>query len=100
VSALDVSVQAQVLNLLNDLQERRGLTYIFISHDLSVVKFMADMMAVMKDGKIVEFGPSEAIYQNPREEYTRTLIEATPSDDLENIRRLVDQRSQQRSGTI
>ena len=100
VSALDVSVQAQVLNLLNDLQERRGLTYIFISHDLSVVKFMADMMAVMKDGKIVEFGPSEAIYRSPREEYTRTLIEATPSDDLENIRRLVDQRNKQRSGTI
>jgi len=100
VSALDVSVQAQVLNLLNDLQERRGLTYIFISHDLSVVKFMADMMAVMKDGKIVEFGPSEAIYRNPREEYTRTLIEATPSDDLENIRSLVQQRNKQRSGTI
>ena len=99
VSALDVSVQAQVLNLLNDLQERRGLTYIFISHDLSVVKFMADMMAVMKDGKIIEFGPSEAIYQNPREEYTRTLIEATPCDDLENIRSLVDQRNKQRSGT-
>lgn len=100
VSALDVSVQAQVLNLLNDLQERRGLTYIFISHDLSVVKFMADMMAVMKDGKIVEFGPSEAIYRNPREEYTRTLIEATPCDDLENIRRLVEQRNKQRCDTI
>jgi len=100
VSALDVSVQAQVLNLLNDLQERRGLTYIFISHDLSVVKFMADMMAVMKDGKIVEFGPSEAIYRNPQEEYTRTLIEATPCDDIENIRRLVEQRNERRSGTI
>lgn len=97
VSALDVSVQAQVLNLLNDLQERRGLTYIFISHDLSVVKFMADMMAVMKEGQIVEYGPAEAIYQNPQEEYTRTLIEATPCDDLENIRRLVDHRSQLRS---
>ena len=100
VSALDVSVQAQVLNLLNDLQERRGLTYIFISHDLSVVKFMADMMAVMKDGKIVEFGPSEAIYRNPQEEYTRTLIEATPCDDIENIRRLVEQRNERRSGAI
>ncbi|MEE2844228.1 MAG: ABC transporter ATP-binding protein [Planctomycetota bacterium] len=100
VSALDVSVQAQVLNLLNDLQERRDLTYIFISHDLSVVKFMADMMAVMKDGKIVEFGPSEAIYRNPQEEYTRTLIEATPCDDIENIRRLVEQRNERRSGTI
>jgi peptide/nickel transport system ATP-binding protein len=100
VSALDVSVQAQVLNLLNDLQERRDLTYIFISHDLSVVKFMADMMAVMKDGKIVEFGPSEAIYRHPREEYTQTLIEATPCDDLENIRGLVNQRNKQRSGAI
>lgn len=92
VSALDVSVQAQVLNLLNDLQESRGLTYIFISHDLSVVKFMADMMAVMKDGKIVEFGPSEAIYRDPQEEYTRRLIDATPCDDLDNIRRLVAHR--------
>ena len=97
VSALDVSVQAQVLNLLNDLQESRGLTYIFISHDLSVVKFMADMMAVMKEGHIVEYGPSEAIYRNPKEEYTRSLIEATPCDDLENIRRLVEHRKQLRS---
>ena len=86
VSALDVSVQAQVLNLLKDLQERRGLTYIFISHDLSVVKFMADMMAVMNNGKIVEFGPSENIYANPKEAYTRRLIEATPKDDIEHIR--------------
>ena len=97
VSALDVSVQAQVLNLLNDLQESRGLTYIFISHDLSVVKFMADMMAVMKEGHIVEYGPSEAIYRNPKEEYTRSLIEATPCDDLKNIRRLVEHRKQLRS---
>ncbi|MAT09723.1 MAG: ABC transporter ATP-binding protein [Rhodopirellula sp.] len=97
VSALDVSVQAQVLNLLNDLQESRGLTYIFISHDLSVVKFMADMMAVMKDGQIVEYGPSEAIYRNPREEYTRSLIDATPCDDLDNIRRLVEHRKALRS---
>ena len=92
VSALDVSVQAQVLNLLNELQESRGLTYIFISHDLSVVKFMADMMAVMKDGRIMEYGPSEAIYRNPREQYTQRLIEATPCDALENIRRLVNHR--------
>ncbi|OYW22466.1 MAG: ABC transporter ATP-binding protein, partial [Planctomycetales bacterium 12-60-4] len=73
VSALDVSVQAQVLNLLKDLQERRGLTYIFISHDLSVVKFMADMMAVMSAGKIVEFGPSEQIYAAPKDPYTQRL---------------------------
>ena len=78
VSALDVSVQAQVLNLLKDLQERRGLTYVFISHDLSVVKFMSDMMAVMNAGKIVEFGPSDAIYANPQNEYTRKLIASIP----------------------
>ncbi|RIK77225.1 MAG: hypothetical protein DCC67_12960 [Planctomycetota bacterium] len=96
VSALDVSVQAQVLNLLKRLQETRGLTYIFISHDLSVVKFMADMMAVMNGGKIVEFGPSEAIYREPREPYTRRLISATPNDDLEHIRQLVAQREKLR----
>lgn len=91
VSALDVSVQAQVLNLLKELQQRRGLTYIFISHDLSVVKFMADMMAVMQPvnggGKIVEFGPSEAIYANPKQAYTRKLIEATPSDSIGQIKK-------------
>jgi peptide/nickel transport system ATP-binding protein len=92
VSSLDVSVQAQVLNLFKDLQEKHGLTYIFISHDLSVVKFMADMMAVMNEGKIIEFGPSENIYANPREEYTRRLIEATPKDDIELIRRRVAER--------
>jgi peptide/nickel transport system ATP-binding protein len=92
VSALDVSVQAQVLNLLKRLQAQRGLTYIFISHDLSVVKYMADMMAVMSAGKIVEFGPSEAIYAHPKEEYTRRLISATPKDDLDSIRRRQSQR--------
>ncbi len=78
VSALDVSVQAQVLNLLKDLQERRGLTYLFISHDLSVVKFMADTMAVMNAGKIVEYGPSEQIYAAPKDPYTQRLISAIP----------------------
>ncbi|TWT96715.1 Glutathione import ATP-binding protein GsiA [Botrimarina colliarenosi] len=97
VSALDVSVQAQVLNLLKRLQESRGLTYIFISHDLSVVKFMADMMAVMNGGKIVEFGPSENIYANPREDYTRKLISATPDDDIEQIRQRVEQREAMRA---
>jgi peptide/nickel transport system ATP-binding protein len=92
VSALDVSVQAQVLNLLNELQQKRGLTYLFISHDLSVVKFMADMMAVMNGGKIVEFGPSQAIYAAPREQYTRKLISATPNDDLESLRQRVAER--------
>jgi peptide/nickel transport system ATP-binding protein len=92
VSALDVSVQAQVLNLMKDLQERRELTYIFISHDLSVVKFMSDMMAVMNEGKIVEFGPSETIYANPQRDYTQKLIEATPNDDIEHIRLLKKKR--------
>ena len=92
VSSLDVSVQAQVLNLFKDLQDQRGLTYIFISHDLSVVKFMADMMAVMNDGKIIEFGPSENIYARPHEAYTRRLIDATPKDDIELIRTRVEGR--------
>ena len=92
VSALDVSVQAQVLNLLSDLQERRDLTYIFVSHDLSVVKFMADMMAVMYEGKFVEFGVSEQIYANPQQDYTKRLIEATPDDNLEYIRSRIQER--------
>jgi peptide/nickel transport system ATP-binding protein len=85
VSALDVSVQAQVLNLLKNLQLEFGLTYIFISHDLSVVKFMSDMMAVMNAGKFVEFGPSESIYENPKEEYTQRLIDAIPRDNIDQI---------------
>ena len=92
VSALDVSVQAQVLNLLKDLQAEFGLTYIFISHDLSVVKFMSDMMAVMNFGKFVEFGPSESIYANPKEDYTRRLINAIPRDSLEQIEKRQAQR--------
>ena len=96
VSALDVSVQAQVLNLLEDLQERHNLTYIFISHDLSVVKFMSDTMAVMKAGKIVEMGVAEEIYANPSEAYTQRLISAVPRDDLDNIRRLQAERAARR----
>jgi len=92
VSALDVSVQAQVLNLLKDLQEEHGFTYIFISHDLSVVKFFSDTMAVMEDGKIVEYGPAESIYANPQEEYTKRLIAAVPRDDVEHIRMRQDER--------
>jgi peptide/nickel transport system ATP-binding protein len=79
VSALDVSVQAQVLNLLKELQQELGLTYIFISHDLNVVKFMSDRIMVMNKGKIVETDAAETIYQNPQTEYTRQLIAAIPT---------------------
>lgn len=78
VSALDVSVQAQVLNLLNNLKQEYGFTYIFISHDLSVVKYMSDRMLVMKSGKIVEEGDADDIYAAPENEYTRKLIGAIP----------------------
>lgn len=78
VSALDVSVQAQVLNLLNDLKEQFGYTYIFISHDLSVVHFVSDRIMVMREGKIIEEGITEELYRSPKEEYTRSLLEAIP----------------------
>ena len=78
VSALDISVQAQVLNLLNELKDDFGFTYIFISHDLAVVKFMADQLLVMKDGKIEEIGDADEIYANPTKKYTQKLIEAIP----------------------
>ena len=86
VSALDVSVQAQVLNLLKELQADFQLTYIFISHDLSVVKFLSDRILVMNQGKIVESGTSESIYLEPKEEYTQKLIAAIPTGSLERIR--------------
>ncbi len=78
VSALDVSIQAQVLNLLNQLRKDFGFTYIFISHDLSVVKFMSDRMIVMNKGKIEEAGDADEIYNNPKTEYTKKLISAIP----------------------
>ena len=78
VSALDISVQAQVLNLLNDLKENYGFTYIFISHDLAVVKYMADQLLVMNKGKIEESGDSDIIYSKPSKEYTKKLIDAIP----------------------
>lgn len=93
VSALDVSVQAQVLNLLVSLREEFKLTYIFISHDLSVVKFISDRIAVMNAGKIVEMDVSNAIYAQPKQEYTRNLIEAIPLGTIEEIRRRQADRS-------
>jgi peptide/nickel transport system ATP-binding protein len=87
VSALDVSIQAQVLNLLKDLQEEMGFTYLFISHDLSVVRFLCDRILVMKDGKIVEEGLAEKIYAEPEQAYTRALLEAVPPGTVEHIRK-------------
>jgi len=86
VSALDVSVQAKVLNLLKELQADFQLTYIFISHDLSVVKFLSDRILVMNQGRIVESGTSESIYLEPKEEYTQKLIAAIPTGSPERIR--------------
>ena len=76
VSSLDVSVQAQILNLLNDLKDKLKLTYLFISHDLAVVKYMADRIMVMKDGKLVEQGPSDELFRNPESNYTRELMDS------------------------
>jgi peptide/nickel transport system ATP-binding protein len=80
VSALDISVQAQVLNLLNELKENFGFTYIFISHDLAVVKYMSDQVLVMNQGRIEEIADADALYANPQKEYTKMLIEAIPAE--------------------
>jgi ABC-type oligopeptide transport system ATPase subunit len=85
VSALDVSIQAQILNLLKDLQRDFGLTYLFIAHDLAVVRGMSDTIAVMHEGKIVEQGPAERLYSRPESDYTRALLAAVPVPDPERM---------------
>lgn len=78
ISALDVSIQAQIVNLLKDLQKELGLSYIFTAHDLAMVRYISDRIGVMQEGKIVEEGDCESIFQNPQKEYTRTLLSAVP----------------------
>lgn len=81
ISALDVSIQAQIINLLMDLQKEFGLTYLFISHDLSMVRYISDRIAVMYLGKLVELGPTEAIFNHPQHAYTKKLLQAIPIAD-------------------
>jgi peptide/nickel transport system ATP-binding protein len=81
VSALDVSIQAQILNLMRQLQRERGLTYLFISHDLSVIRYLSDVIAVMYLGKLVEIGPAADVAERPRHPYTRGLLDAVPVPD-------------------
>ena len=97
VSALDVSVQAQVLNLLNDLKKEFKFTYIFISHDLSVVKFMSDRMVVMQKGKIEEMGDADEIYNNPKSEYTKNLINSIPKGTIDKIKQSVSEKEKAQS---
>jgi ABC-type oligopeptide transport system ATPase subunit len=86
VSALDVSIQAQILNLLKDLQRDLGLAYLFVAHDLAVVRTMSDRIAVMNKGKLVETGPAEQVYRRPQDEYTRALLAAVPVPDPRRMR--------------
>jgi oligopeptide transport system ATP-binding protein len=86
VSALDVSIQAQILNLLKDLQKEFGLAYLFIAHDLAVVRTMSDRIAVMNKGKIVEYGPAEEVYTNPKDPYSQALLAAVPIPDPHRMR--------------
>ena len=81
ISALDVSIQAQVVNLLKDEQHKHGLTYLFIAHDLSMVKYVSDRIGVMYRGRIVEFGNADEVYANPQHPYTQSLLSAIPNPD-------------------
>ncbi|RIM37814.1 ABC transporter ATP-binding protein, partial [Staphylococcus cohnii] len=86
ISALDVSIQAQVVNLLLKLQKERGITFLFIAHDLSMVKYISDRIAVMHFGKIVEIGSADEIYNHPMHPYTQSLLSAVPQPDPESER--------------
>ena len=99
VSALDLSVQAQVLNLLADLQDEFELTYVFVSHDLSVVRYIADDVLVLSQGVAVEQGPREALFANPQHPYTQQLFAATPVTDIAAIRARVERRKAARAGS-
>ena len=93
VSALDVSIQAQILNLLKDLQQDFGLTYLFIAHDVAVVRAMSDRIAVMNTGKLVETGPAEQVYTDPQNDYTKALLAAVPIPDPRKMKeRKVERR--------
>ncbi len=94
VSALDVSIQAQILNLLKDLQRDFGLTYLFIAHDLAVVRTMSDRIAVMNRGRLVEIGEAEQVYSHPKDDYTKALLAAVPVPDPRRMK----ERKQERRG--
>ncbi|MDN6028843.1 MAG: ATP-binding cassette domain-containing protein [Lactobacillus sp.] len=96
ISALDVSIQAQVVNLMIDLQKKQGLTYLFIAHDLSMVKFISDRIGVMHYGKLLEVGPADDVYDRPLHDYTKSLISAVPVPDpeIERTRKRINYDSQ------
>jgi ABC-type oligopeptide transport system ATPase subunit len=100
VSTLDVSIQAQILNLLKDLQRDFGLTYLFISHDLAVVRTMSDRIAVMNQGKLVEVGSAEDVYLRPTDEYTKALFSAVPVPDPRRQRERKAERAKMRLDRI